>query len=63
MQAAQNAMAILPALVDPGEEIPEIRLEDMAVRIERAFADRQNWNQAVHDSRLDRSAKPWLIVV
>jgi hypothetical protein len=62
MQAAENALRILPHLVDPNEEIPEIRASDMAVRIEAAFTDRLTWNAAVHESPLEGSAKLWLIV-
>lgn len=62
LQAAQNAAGILPALVDPGGEVPEISVVDMAERIETSFGDRESWNETVRVSDLDGDVKVWLIV-
>jgi len=54
--------SILPHLIDHGGEIPEIRVEDMAARIETNFGDRAAWNQEIQESGLDPEAKLWLTV-
>jgi len=62
LRAAQNAVSTLPRLGDPGDDVPAIRVDDVAARIQAAFPDRQAWNAAIHESRLDGSVKIWLIV-
>ena len=62
IQAARNVMVMIPFLVAPGEDTPAIRMNDLVARIQRAFPDRQAWNQAVHESLLQPEEKIWLIV-
>ena len=62
LRVARNAITILPYLCDSGEEVPVIRVEDMAVRIETAFLNREIWNETIRVSDLDGDVKVWLIV-
>lgn len=62
IQAAENAIGIIPHLIEPNEKLPVIKIQDMAERIRKAFPDRAAWNQAVHESLLQPEEKIWLIV-
>lgn len=61
-QAAQNVFDILPHLIDPDEEVPEIQKDDMAWRIATAFQDRAGWNRAIQEGELEPEMKLWLVV-
>ena len=61
-QAAENALIVLPFLVDPREDTPIIDAADIARRIEKTYNDRTAWNAAIYESDLDWYFKLWLIV-
>lgn len=64
IQAARNVMGLLPFLVEPGEDTPVIRIEDLADRIQKAFPNRKEWNKAISESQqLAPEEKLWLVVV
>ena len=62
MQAAENAIDVIPYIIVLREQIPVISASEMAARIEATFQDRAQWNQAVIESDLDRHVKIWLVV-
>ena len=61
-QAARNALDVIPYLIEPGDDVPQIHVEDMTERIRKAYPDRQAWNQAVQESPLEPEEKIWLVV-
>jgi len=61
-QAADNALLVLPYLVDADEDTPVIDAAEVAQRIERVFRDRITWNNTILESELDWCVKIWLVV-
>ena len=62
LQAAENAIDVVPHIIEHREQIPVISASEMAARIKATFQDRAQWNQAVIESDLDRHVKLWLVV-
>lgn len=61
-EAAKNAMGVLNEFVERGDPEPIVSMEAMAERIEKAFHDRQTWNQTIMESDLAGEIKIYLIV-
>jgi hypothetical protein len=61
-EAAKNAMGVLNEFVERGDPEPIVSMEVMAERIEKAFQDRQTWNQTVMESDLAGIVKIYLVV-
>ena len=62
IRAARNAVEVLSYLVEPGEDTPEISIEEVSSRIRKRFPDRQAWNKIIHESELAPEEKLWLIL-
>jgi len=62
MQAAENAIDVIPHMIEHREQTPVISVFEMSDRIEETFKERAQWNQAVIESDLDRHVKLWLVV-